>query len=86
MTWKNDPDCKNIDQSPFHVNEAGSKEIGTLALKGCPTVPLIEDHCATRERWSLTSITDSSVERVKRRLPGFETMFKAEGHTLEAKL
>ena len=34
-----DPDCRDIDQSPFHGNEAGSKACDTLALKGAPTVP-----------------------------------------------
>ena len=81
-----DPDCKNIDQSPFHGNEAGSKACNTLALKGAPTVPLIENHAATRTRWSLNSITMSSAEKIKRRLPGFEIMFQADGHELEAKL
>ena len=74
-----DPKMRNIDQSPFHGNEAGSAECNTLALTGAPTVPLIEDHAATRERWSLNSITDSSKERVRKELPGFELMFKFEG-------
>ncbi len=55
-----DPVCRNVDQSPFHMNEAGSAECNTFALKGAPTVPHIENHAATRERWSLNSITDSS--------------------------
>ena len=33
-----DPNCKNVDQSPFYMNEAGSKGTSTLALTGCPTV------------------------------------------------
>ena len=81
-----DPDCRNIDQSPFHGNEAGSKACNTLALKGAPTVPLIENHAATRERISLNSVTMSSVERIRRRLPGFELMFMADAHVLEARL
>ena len=86
LKWNYDPDCKNVDQSPFHVSEAGSRDVGALALKGCPIVPLIEDHCATRERWSLNSITDSNEARLLKRLPGFEMVFKADGHTLEGKL
>ena len=81
-----DPDCSNVDQSPFHMNEAGSKECGTLALKGAPIVPLIENHAATRKRWSLNSVTKSSEEQVRRRLPGFELMFQAEGKQVELKL
>ena len=60
LTFGYDPVCRNIDQSPFHGNEAGSAECGTLALKGAPTVPLIENHAATRARLSLNSVTDSS--------------------------
>ena len=52
-----DPECSNADQSPFHMNEAGSQACRTLALKGGPLVPLIECHAATRERWSLNSVT-----------------------------
>jgi len=81
-----DPVCSNIDQSPFHGNEAGSKACGTLALRGAPVVPLIEDHAATRERWSLNSTTKSSTEEVRRRLPGWEAMFKAEGKQVELRL
>ena len=62
---------RNIDQSPFHGNEACSAATNTLALKGAPTVPLIENHAATRERWSLNSVTESCQDRIKRRLPGF---------------
>ena len=53
-----DPKFRNVDQSPFHGNEAGSAECNTIALKGCPTVPLIENHAATRERMSLNSRTN----------------------------
>ena len=81
-----DAKCRNIDQSPFHGNEAGSHECNTISLKGAPTVPLIENHAATRERWSLNSVTDSSAERISEELPGFELMFKAEGKVKEGKL
>ena len=49
-------------------------------------MPLVENHRATRERWSLNSITDSNGERIKARLPGFELMFKAESGPRAAKL
>ena len=75
-----------MDQSPFHGNEAGSAECNTIALKGAPTVPLVENHAATRARWSLNSVTDSSRERISQELPGFELMFKAEGKVKEKKL
>ena len=81
-----DPVFRNVDQSPFHSNEAGSAECGTLALKGAPTVPLIENHAATRDRVSLNSMTDSSPERISQELPGFELMFRAEGKIKEGRL
>ena len=71
-----DPKMRNIDQSPFHGNEGGCAGCNTLALKGAPTVPLVEDHAATRDRWSLNSVTDSCEERVRNKLPGFELMFR----------
>ena len=81
-----DPRMRNIDQSPFHKNEAGSAECNTLALKGAPTVPLIENHADTRARWSLNSVTDSCEERVRTEWPGFELMFKFQGKVKEAEL
>ena len=81
-----DPEMRNVDQSPFHMNEAGSSEWNTLTMVNAPTVPLIENHAATRERWSLNSVTDSCRERIMREVPGCELMFKAEGKQLEGKL
>ena len=76
-----DPARQNFDQSPFHMNEAGSKATGTIAMKGCPIIPLIENHAATRERWSLNSVTDSDQARITSGvLPGYEAMFKANGN------
>ena len=34
LTFGYDPVFRNVDQSPFHGNEAGSAECCTLALKG----------------------------------------------------
>ena len=48
-----------------------------IALMRAPVVPIIENHAAATERWSLNSVTYSSPERIGRRLPGFEVMFKA---------
>ena len=81
-----EPNVRNADQSPFHENEAGSAECNTLALKGAPTVPLVENHAATRKRWSLNSVTDSCEERVRKKLPGFEMMFKFDGSQKQAEL
>ena len=37
-----DPALWNFDQSPYHVNAAGSKETGALARRGQPVVVLKE--------------------------------------------
>ena len=86
LTFGYDPKFRNVDRSPFHGNEAGSAECNTIMLKDAPTVSLVENHVATRERWSLNSMTDSSRERISQELPGFELMFKAEGKVKEARL
>ena len=44
---------------------------------GSTTVPLIENHASTRERWSLSTVTDSNEKRAIE-CPGFEIMMKAE--------
>jgi len=80
------PRLLNIDQSPFHKNEAGSQEFGTIAMQNAVTVPLLEDHAATRERISLNSITWSDPAKIEQRLPGFEMMFKADGRKVESGL
>ena len=78
---------RNLDQSPYHMNEAGSQATNTIAMRGEPIVPLIEDHAATRERTSLNSVTDSNEERIKSgKLPGYELMFKAEGNIIAKRL
>ena len=46
-----DPALWNFDQSPYHMNEAGSKETGTLALRGQPVVVLKEGHVTTISRF-----------------------------------
>ena len=75
-----DPTFKNIDQSPSHQNEAGSQEWNTLTLSGQQTVPLIENHAATRGIRSLNTLTDPAEEQISNaNMPGFEIMFKAEG-------
>jgi hypothetical protein len=73
-----DPIMEDFDQSPFHVNESGSRGRGTLHLRGCATVPLKECHAATRERWIANTMTTSSAARAMR-IPPLEVMFRAEG-------
>ena len=41
-------------------------------------MPLLEKHAPTRQRYSLTSVTHSDEDAIRRELPGFEMMFKAE--------
>ena len=75
----------NVDQSPFHMYEAGSKKAGTLCIRGCGTVPLNEVHSATRERWSVNTLVRSDFTP-KGPLPLLEIMFRAEGSCLQPKL
>ena len=57
MKFAFDPDMRPIpiDQKPFHMDEAGYAARNTLALTGAFIVPLVENHAATRKRWSLIS-------------------------------
>ena len=85
-----DLEMDNCDQSPFHKNEAGSKNVCTLSVRGAPEVPLIENHAATRARWSANTSTQSDfqIPDMGREPdpPPMECMFKADGHVLEARL
>ena len=80
-----DPDLDDVDQTPYHQNEEGSRGSGTLALKGAPIVVLKENHAATRKRWTANTLTTSSVRRA-RAIPPLEMMFKADGNILETRL
>ena len=43
-----EPVIENFDQSPFHMNEVGSKSTGSLSIRGVGAVVLREGHAATR--------------------------------------
>ena len=43
------------------------------------TVPLVENHAATRCRWSVNSVTHSCEERGRNKLPRLELMFRSDG-------
>jgi hypothetical protein len=82
-----DPEMENWDQSPFHNNEVGSQNVPTLSVEGCNEVPLIENHTATRERWSGNFTTFSNKQRILNHGPPYmELMFKADGHIVERRL
>ncbi|MCP4202782.1 MAG: hypothetical protein GY769_12720 [bacterium] len=76
-----DMEMENFDQAPFHMNEAGSRGSGTLALRGAPRLVLKECHAATRSRWSVNTMTTSCAE-LAARCPPVEVMFKADGARL----
>ena len=80
-----DLDQDNLDQSPFHMNEAGSKAEKSMSIRGCGIVPLKEGHAQTRERWTLQTHTTSNADRA-RQVPPVEIMFKAEGDRVQAKV
>ena len=82
-----DPHFRNVDQMPIHKNDPGSKQYKTITIRGSMNVPLIENHAATRERMSLSTVTDSNEYRIRHEnLPGFEIMFKADGKKKEKDL
>ena len=80
-----DPAVDNVDQSPFHMSEAGSKCAGSLCLRGCGVVPLNEIHSATRERWTVNTMVRSDFE-AGNSLPPLEVMFKADAERLRVQL
>ena len=65
----------DFDQSPFHMNEAGSKEQRTLAVRGAPDIVLKEGHAATRARWTANAMTVSDPS-VCGGVPPLELMFR----------
>ncbi len=71
-----EPIIENFDQSPFHMNEVGSKATGSLSITGGGSVALVEGHAATRERWSANTMV-ASRSAVAGRLPPLQLMFKA---------
>ena len=81
-----EPEMENWDQSPFHANESGSANVATLALAGA-TVPLVEGHAATRNRWTANLTTFSNTERLLTEGPPYaEFCFKASGDVLKLQL
>ena len=80
-----DLDLDNLDQSPFHMNEAGSQAQKSLCIRGGGVVPLKEGHAQTRERWTLQTTTTSNAQRA-RNIPPVEVMFKADGELIRTRL
>ena len=58
-----EPVIENFDQSPFHMNEVGSKSTGSLSIRGVGPVVLSEGHAATRERWTANTMVSSRPNR-----------------------
>ena len=73
-----DPLQINFDQSPYHMNEAGSKDACTLHFRGCGEVKLKEGHAAVRRRWTVNTCVHSHFTHDSR-WPWLELMFKADG-------
>ena len=81
-----EPDFENFDESPFHNNESGSKDVYTLAVAGT-TVPVVEGHADTRERWTANLTTWSNKQRILHEgPPQCEFMFKGNGEVLKMRL
>ena len=72
-----DPGMENFDQSPYHHNETGSKNVGTVAVAGMEC-PLVEGHADTRSRWTGNFTTFSEKSRILAgEMPYVEAMFKS---------
>ena len=81
-----DLEFENFDESPFHNNESGSKDVYTLAVAG-KIVPLVEGHADTRERWTANLTTWSNKRRILQEGPPYaEFMFKGSGEILKKRL
>ena len=63
-----DPHFRNVDQSPMHRNEAGSKCFKTITMKNSCKIPLIENHAHTRQRMSLSTVSNYSIKSMDDRL------------------
>ena len=68
----------NFDQSPFHMNEAGSKAARSLCVRGQAAVTIKEGHSATRVRVSANTMTTSDVSQFDGGIPPLEVMFRVE--------
>ena len=68
----------NFDQSPFHMNEAGSKSARSLRARGQHHVVIKEGHSATREHWSANTMTASATSQFENNIPPLEIMFRVE--------
>ena len=68
----------DFDQSPFHVNEAGSKDQRSLAMRGAADVVLKEGHAATRDRWTASRMTVSDPTVCGGTVPPLELMFRVQ--------
>ena len=67
------------DQKPWHSNEAGSKSIGTLEIKGAKDVPLKEDHAGTRTRQTIFTWCTTNDQMISERKVPLEVCFKFSG-------
>ena len=79
--WKADPVCWNVDQKPFHMNEAGSKCKETMSFKGESEIELHELHSHTRARWSANTCCISDAARAAQ-IPPLEILFKGAASLL----
>ena len=76
-----------IDEKPIHMNEAGSKGVGTLEVAGAASVRLKENHAQTRERLSLmTAVTSNPAAAATAAFMPFEMLCKGKTNRAIRKL
>ncbi len=80
-----DPVHEQYDQTGMHLNEAGSKNLPTLALPDQEYVALLENHMHVRSRISWVTCTFSDRKKAKRKEP-LEVMLKGKTNRILAAL
>jgi hypothetical protein len=68
-----------VDQKGWHHNEAGSKKLGTLEIKGTPKVSLKENHAATRLRSTIFTWCSNNTDMLSEHNLPLEICFKFSG-------
>ena len=67
------------DQKAWHTNQAGSKLLGTLSIKGVSGVPLKEDHAATRSRQTIFTWCTTNKQMLSEGKVPLELCYKFSG-------
>ncbi len=76
----------DFDQSPFHMIEAGSEDVRSLAIRGAAGVVLKEGNAVTRDRWTASTMTVSDPAACGGAVPLLELMFRVQSRGVRVNL